>query len=91
MSEDKTPTFFIPGCMPEEQEKVYAVMARSCNVHKPGTGQRSYATAITTIAACGFGLAFDLLEGAELLGGPDLDWQGDQYAGLRLISTCLLI
>jgi hypothetical protein len=40
MSEDKPPIFFIAGCAPEEQEKVYASMARSCNVHVPGTGQR---------------------------------------------------
>ena len=43
MSEDKPPTFFIPGCTPEEQEKVYAAMATSCNVHVPGAGQRLYA------------------------------------------------
>jgi hypothetical protein len=43
MSEDKPPTFFIPGCVPEEQEKVYASMARNCNVHVPGPGRRLYA------------------------------------------------
>ena len=43
MSEDMPPTFFIPSCAPEEQEKVYASMARSCNVHVPGPGRRRYA------------------------------------------------
>ena len=43
VSEDKPPTFFIPGCAPEEQEKLYAAMARDCNVHVPGPGRRLYA------------------------------------------------
>jgi hypothetical protein len=43
MSEDKPPRFFIPGCAPEEQDKVYAAKARSCNVHVPGPGKRLYA------------------------------------------------
>jgi hypothetical protein len=33
----------VPGCAPEEQEKFYAAMARGCDVHVPGTGQRLYA------------------------------------------------
>jgi hypothetical protein len=33
----------VPGCAPEERENFYAAMARGCNVHVPGTGQRLYA------------------------------------------------
>ena len=44
MSEDNPPVFFIPGCAPEEQEKVYATMASDCeNVPVPGIGKRIYA------------------------------------------------
>jgi hypothetical protein len=41
---DKPPTFFIPGCPPEDQEKLYAAMAKDCeNVAVPAIGQRIYA------------------------------------------------
>jgi hypothetical protein len=43
MSEDMPPVFFISGCQSEEQEELYAAMARSCNVHVPGPGRRLYA------------------------------------------------
>jgi hypothetical protein len=44
MSEDNPPVFFIPGCAPEEQEKVYAAMASDCeNVPVPGIGKRIHA------------------------------------------------
>jgi hypothetical protein len=43
MSEDKPPRFFIPDCAPEEQDKIYAAKARSCNVRVPGLGQQLYA------------------------------------------------
>jgi hypothetical protein len=44
VSEDKSPTFFIPGCAPEDQEQLYAAMARDCeNVAVPDIGKRIYA------------------------------------------------
>ena len=44
MSEGEPPTFFIPGCPPDEQEKVYAAMARACeNVAVPDIEKRLYA------------------------------------------------
>jgi hypothetical protein len=70
MSEDKPPTFFIPGCAPEEQEGVYASMAKSCNLPMPGIGQRLYSISHRHDSDVWFATVGKTLEGRRLV------WKG---------------
>jgi hypothetical protein len=73
MSEDKPPVFFIPGCQPEEQEELYAAMARSCNVHVPGPGQRLHLISHRHDGDVWFATAGKTLGTSAIPGSPNCD------------------